>query len=102
MQMAYYLERASIKFDNLFGIFSSIIIFLFVVCMICYFALWLVIPLIEFRKKTLLNKIYEQLNETQEILYSIQESLINSTSSRADNPPIEPEFCSKEDFFDRK
>jgi hypothetical protein len=79
-ELDYYLERASVKLVNLFGTFHDVILFLFVAVVFCSFLLWLIIPIIELRKKSLLKKIYEQLVETQELMLSIKKDLSDSAS----------------------
>ncbi len=87
----YYLERISIKLVNLFGVFANVVLFLFVAVVFCSFILWLIIPLIEFRKKALLKKIYEQLVETQDIVYSIRQDISKSVSREGEVSPQNPE-----------
>lgn len=74
-EIDYYLERISIKMVNLFGVFHDVILFLFVALVFCSLILWLLIPIIEFKKKNLLKKIHGQLNEIQGSLYSIERRL---------------------------
>jgi hypothetical protein len=81
----YYLERISIKLANLFGVFYNVVLFLFVSIVFCSFILWLIVPMIELRKKALLKKIYEQLVETQELVYSIKRDLANPAGNRVKN-----------------
>jgi hypothetical protein len=80
VEIDYYLERISIKLANLFGAFYYIVLLLFVAIVFCSFILWLLLPIIEFRKKALLKKIYEQLAETHELVYSIKQQLSDSAS----------------------
>jgi hypothetical protein len=86
-EIDYYLERISIKVVNMFGTFYDIVLFLFVAVVFCSFILWLMLPIIEFRKKALLKKIYEQLVETQDLVYSIKEQLSDSASEETKNFP---------------
>lgn len=78
----YYLERAAVKMAALSGAFSKLLILLFFVIILCSFIMWLIIPFIEIRKKMLLNRIYERLGETQELLLSIREKLDSNNKLR--------------------
>jgi hypothetical protein len=84
IDMDYYLERASIRLVNLFGTFYDVVLFLMVAVFFCSLVMWLILPIIEYRKKVLLKKIYEQLLETQEIVYSIKKDLSNSIGKDQD------------------
>ena len=79
-EIDYYLERISIKLANLFGIFYDVVLFLFIALVFCSLVLWLMIPIIEFKKKNLLKKIHGQLDETKDILYSIERHWADVTS----------------------
>lgn len=61
----YYLERISIKFDELFGIFSQIIFVLFLLFLLAMIILWLFMPFIEISKRKLLQKIYYRSKQTE-------------------------------------
>ncbi len=80
-ETSYYMERISIKLANLFGVFADILLFLFIVILFCSLLLWIMLPIIEFRKKTLLNKIHAQLVDNYEELRSINRCLSDLTAT---------------------
>ncbi len=71
----YYLERISVKWADLFGAFSRIVLLFFLALIFCSFILWLIIPVVELRKSARLRQIHEQLAQMQEVIYSIKEHL---------------------------
>jgi len=71
----YYLERASVKWADLFGVFSRIVLLFFLALIFCSFILWLIIPVVELRKSARLKQIHEQLAQMQEVIFSIKEHL---------------------------
>ncbi len=79
-EVDYYLERISIKLVNLFGVFYDVLLFIIVAIVFCSIVLWIILPVVELRKKSLLKKIYAQLIENQEVLCSINQHLADLSS----------------------